>query len=211
MKKFALALMAASAAVFGIGMVTSAAGYDPAVTVNPAAPTAGGSYSVTYQNCAVGDTITFSQPQSTPTSVTGTCVAVDNADLAGSVIGLLLPQQTPALGNATGTFTAAPLSPGTYNGTAVGQRSATQTFAFTIPGQASTTSTTLAPTTTLAATTTTAAPVTTAPVTTPGTGLPATGSDGVGVMTGIALGLFAVGLGLFIVAQVRRKQSPTAV
>ena len=48
MKKFALALMAASAAVFGIGMATSAAGYDPAVTVSPASPSPGGSYTVTY-------------------------------------------------------------------------------------------------------------------------------------------------------------------
>ena len=38
-------------------------------------------------------------------------------------------------------------------------------------------------------------------------GLPATGSDGIGTTTGIAVGLLAVGLGLFIVTRVRRRQS----
>ena len=43
-----------------------------------------------------------------------------------------------------------------------------------------------------------------APVTPPG-GLPATGSNGTSTMTIIALGLFAVGAGLFGVSQVRRR------
>jgi len=51
--------------------------------------------------------------------------------------------------------------------------------------------------------------VTTVPATIPGAGLPATGSSGMGTTTGIALGLFVVGLGLFIVAQVRRRQQPS--
>ena len=93
---------------------------------------------------------------------------------------MLLPQQT-ALGNATFTFTAAPTAPGTYSGTAVGQQSPSQSFSFTLPGQAATT---------------------------PETGLPATGSDGIGTTTGIALGLLVVGFGLFVVAQVRRRQVP---
>jgi len=42
---------------------------------------------------------------------------------------------------------------------------------------------------------------------TPSAGLPATGSDGIGTTTGIAVGLLAVGLGLFIVTRVRRRQS----
>ena len=46
-------------------------------------------------------------------------------------------------------------------------------------------------------------------VTAPSTELPATGSNGVSTMTIIALGLFAVGGGLFIVSQVRRRQSVT--
>ncbi len=43
-----------------------------------------------------------------------------------------------------------------------------------------------------------------APATPPG-GLPATGSNGTSTMTIIALGLFAVGAGLFGVSQVRRR------
>ena len=192
MRKFALALMAASAAVFGFGMVAQAqTGYDPVTTV--VEPTPGGSYTVTYQNCVAGDTITFTQAQSTPVSGTAPCTAISGA-LTGSVVGLLLPQQT-ALGNATFTFTAAPTAPGTYSGTAVGLESPSQSFSFTLPGQAATTTTPVAPTT---------AP----PVTTPGTGLPATGSDGIGTTTGIALGLLVVGFGLFVVAQVRRRQVP---
>lgn len=76
MRKLALALMAASAAVFGFGIVAQAqTGYDPALTVIQ--PTAGGSYTVTYQNCVVGDTITFTQAQSTPASGTAPCEAIN--------------------------------------------------------------------------------------------------------------------------------------
>lgn len=189
MRKLALALMAASAAVFGFGAVAQAqTGYDPVTTVVPPAP--GGPYTVTYQNCVVGDTITFTQAQSTPVSGTAPCAAISATQLTGSVVGLLLPQQTVS-GNATFTFTSGPTTPGTYTVTAVGLQSPLQTFSFTLPGQA---------------TTTTIAPAT--PATVPGTGLPATGSDGIGATTGIALGLLVVGLGLFVVAQVRRRQVP---
>ena len=44
-------------------------------------------------------------------------------------------------------------------------------------------------------------------VTAPTTNLPATGSNGVSTMTIIALGLFAVGAGLFGVSQVRRRNA----
>lgn len=44
----------------------------------------------------------------------------------------------------------------------------------------------------------------TAPVTPPG-GLPATGTDSTSTMTVLAIGLFAVGAGLFGVSQVRRR------
>lgn len=44
-------------------------------------------------------------------------------------------------------------------------------------------------------------------VTAPPPGLPATGSSGISTMTIIAIGLFAVGAGLFGVSQVRRRQS----
>jgi hypothetical protein len=75
--------------------------------------------------------------------------------------------------------------------------------------------TTVAPTTTDAGSgaglpTTTVAPATTVAATVPGAGLPATGSDGIGTTTGIALGLFVVGVGLFIVTRVRRSQPSAA-
>ena len=191
MKKFALAMMAASAAVFGFGMVASAQGYDPAVTVDPASPDAGGAYTVTYDNCFVGETITFTQADSTPTEVTAPCEAVA---APASILGLLLPQQA-ALGSAVGSFTAAPTAPGDYTGTAAGVDSPSLPFMFTIAGDDTTT--TMAPTT----------PTTEAPA----AALPATGSNGIGTTTGIAIGLLAVGAGLFVVAQIRRRQEPGTV
>ena len=197
MKKLALALMAASAAVFGFGMVASAApSYTPAVTVTPptgpAAP-----YSVLYRNCQVGETITFTQAQSTPNSVPVQCVAAPTPALTGSIVGLLLPQGTSALGTATANFTNAPTDPGLYNGSAVGTRSQTPVpWTITIAG-------------TTPPASTNPPVVTTVPATLPGSGLPETGSNGIGTTTGIAIGLLVVGLGLFVVAQVRRRQAPT--
>jgi hypothetical protein len=208
MKKLALALIAASAAVFGFGLVAQAQSYSPTVSVGTVVP--GGAYSVTYTNCTPGQTILFQQPQSTPTSVTAVCSgSVSSLDeITGSVIGLLLPAQS-ALPTAVGNFTTAPTGPGTYNGTAgPNPNGPFLPFSITIPGQATTT----APATTVPAPTvpvTTAAPVVTTAPPLAG-GLPATGSDGIGTTTGIALGLLVVGLGLFVVAQVRRRQAPTA-
>ncbi len=82
----------------------------------------------------------------------------------------------PAAGSASATFTA-PTAPGTYTGTYTG--AATGTWTITVAAAA-------------------------APAT-PGGGLPATGSDGIGTMTMVALGLFAVGAGLFGVSQMRRR------
>jgi hypothetical protein len=184
MRKLALALMAVSASVFGFGIVASAQSYDQAISTSPTSPAPGAAYSVTYTNCVAGDVITFSQPQSSPTSVTGTCDGAAQNALTGSVLGIVLPRQA-ALGTATGNFQAAPTAPGTYNGTAVGAQSPQLTFQLTVPGQA---------------------PATTA-VVTPTAPLPATGSSGLGTTMGVALGLLAVGIGLFVVAQVRRRQN----
>jgi hypothetical protein len=75
-----------------------------------------------------------------------------------------------------------PTTPGSYNGTAVGSVSGfTTSFVVTVV----------------------------APTVPPG-GLPATGSGGIDTTTGIAAGLFAVGLGLFGVAQFRRRQAAVA-
>jgi len=229
MKKIALALMAASAAMFGFGMVASAqTGYGEAMAITSGAPTNGNAYTVRYTNCIVGDTINFAQPQSTPASGTAPCVGVGGVSL-GSVVGLILPQQA-ALGTATFTFANAPTPAGTYNGTGTSQlqRSPTLPFSFILGAQATTTTSSTAVATTIPATTTTvvaaAGPTAPAAVATttaavvaaagpvaPSAGLPATGSNGIGSTTGIALGLLVSGLGLFIVAQVRRRQTPTSV
>ena len=84
-------------------------------TVAPTAPTPGGAYTATYPNCKVGETVTFSQPLSTPASVTATCAAV---------------------GNATASFTAAPLTAGSYTVNMVGSVSGTKTATFVITAAA---------------------------------------------------------------------------
>jgi hypothetical protein len=82
-------------------------------------------------------------------------------------------------GSATITFQA-PAAAGTYNGTVVGNLDYNQAFQIVV----------------IAAST-------------PPGGLPATGSGGIDSTLAVALGLFAVGLGLFGVAQFRRRQSAT--
>jgi hypothetical protein len=178
-KKLAFVLIAAAALVFGAGQVATAQ-YGPSISTGPVTP--GGPYTVTYTNCVVGDTITFTQAQSNPTSVQATC----------------LPG-----GTATASFAAAPTAAGTYSGTAVGAQSPSLTFTFTLTAPATTVPVTTAPGGGGAV------PTTAAPGGQPGGQLPATGSNGLGSTTGIALGLLVVGLGLFVVAQVRRRDAAT--
>ena len=94
------------------GTVVGAAGG----TVTPTAPAPGGAYTATYPNCRAGETVTFSQPLSTPASVTATCAAV---------------------GNATASFTAAPVTAGSYTVNMVGSVSGTKTATFVITTAAS--------------------------------------------------------------------------
>ena len=110
---------------------TTVAGAAQAATLTPAVPTAGASYKVTHPNCRVGDTITVTQPQSTPTSATATC--------ALPVAGVDRPEQAAGTGTATVTFTAAPTAPGTYTVTSTGATSGTRTATFTIVGATPTT------------------------------------------------------------------------
>jgi LPXTG-motif cell wall-anchored protein len=188
MKKLALALLASAAAVFGFGMVANAQSYVPVVAPPTPPTTLGGAFSVTYNNCFVGETITFTlfgvNGTTVLATVQGPCLSSVSV---GSVVGLLLPQQTTN-GSATGNFTSSPTAPGTYPIRAQGPTSPVVTTDLVVQG-----------------TTTTVAP----PVTTPGTGLPATGSDSSTPFTMIAIGLFTVGVGLFAVAQVRRRQAPS--
>jgi LPXTG-motif cell wall-anchored protein len=124
--------------------------------------------------------------------VTGECEPV-NGVVLGSVIALVA-QQGPELGVAVGEFDAAPTEAGVYDGTGVGERSPSLPFQFEIK----------VPTTPVDPTT----PTTTAA---PGGTLPETGANGISSTTTIALGLLIVGLGLFVVAQVRRRQAPTTI
>jgi hypothetical protein len=177
-KKFALALIATSALVFGLGTVAQAQTYSPTLTLIPSPPALGAPYQARLTNCTIGASITFAQAQSTPASVVVTCAAV-----SGAATG-------PGLGQATASFTAAPTVPGTYTLTAGG-------LSASLP---------IAQATTTVPATTVATPVPTT-ATAPAGGLPPTGSDGLGTTTGIAIALLAVGAGLFIVAQVRRRNT----
>lgn len=123
--------VATTTTVAGATTTTVAGGAAQAAILTPAVPTAGASYKVTHPNCRVGETITVSQPQSTPTSVTATC--------ALPVAGLVRPEQAAAIGTATVTFTAAPTTPGSYTVTSTGATSGTRTATFTIVGVTSTT------------------------------------------------------------------------
>ena len=200
MKKLAFALLAASALLFGVGLVAQAYAPPGGAITTPANPGPGQPFTTTV-NCTAGaGDVTFSFTGNIAATLTVACTPGSGT---ASVMGFLT--QTPT-GTATATFTA-PTAPGTYSGTAT--QGGQQVGAFTIViAQAATTT---VPVTTAAPGATTVAPaVTTISPTVPGGGLPATGSGGMGTMTGIAIGLLVVGAGLFIVAQVRRRETSAA-
>ncbi len=114
------------------GATTTVAGGTSGATVSPSTPTPGGSYRVTFPNCSVGETITFSQSASTPSSVTDVCEA-SSALTSGSIAGIRMPAQATT-GTATGSFTAAPTAPGSYTVTMTGTVSAQRTVTFVIVG-----------------------------------------------------------------------------
>jgi hypothetical protein len=177
MKKFALALMAASAAIFGFGVVAEAqyGAVNAVVTAVPPVVTPGGQFRTTFTGCTPGESVTFVLVSS---NARGACTG---GAALGSIVGLVLPAQQAGTGSATVELTA-PGAPGVYNGTATTSQSGlTQPFTITV----------------------------TQAVTPPG-GLPATGSGGISTTMTVAGGLFAIGLGLFAVTQLRRRQSAVA-
>ena len=112
MKKFALALMASAAAVFGVGMVADA--YPPQVddvTVDDSPPTAGGTIPVSAP-CVIPEEVTFTLGAS---SATATCGPAATGAFA------LLGQTTPD-GVATAQLTA-PDTAGTFTVTVTGTTS----------------------------------------------------------------------------------------
>jgi LPXTG-motif cell wall-anchored protein len=105
MKKFALALLAVSASIFGLSAVANA--YPPAPDANvvtPVAPAAGADFTVEVGCEPDGDNVVFEFNGATQTAV---CTA----------------------GSASATFTA-PTAPGAYSGTYTG--AATGSFSVTI-------------------------------------------------------------------------------
>ena len=123
-------------------------------------------------------------------SVTANCTAGESVTISLEGSSVSVPCETgdgesSVAGIATGVVTA-PASPGTYTGSVTGAISGSLgSFTVTVLAAAPT-------------------------PTTPTGGLPSTGSGGTSTMTFVAAGLLVVGLGLFGVATVRRRQAPAA-
>ena len=113
---------------------TTLAGVLPA-TLTPSTPTPGGSYQVGHPSCSPGETVTFSQPESTPKTVTDVCKAASTLT-SDSVAGSRSAQL--ATGTATANFTAAPTAPGTYTVTMTGTVSGQRTVTFVIAASTTT-------------------------------------------------------------------------
>jgi len=180
MKRLALALMAVSALVLGFGMVAEA----------QSGPYGGGTGTITFTppNPGPGQTVTLTITGCTPgetvtialNDVTiGTVVCLSATTALGGTVVGLLLPRQVNAGQATFTTTT-PTEPGTYVYTVTGSQGYSRSATLVI----------------------------TAPVTPPA-GLPATGSSGISNTMMIALGLFVVGLGLFAVAVVRRRDTPS--
>jgi LPXTG-motif cell wall-anchored protein len=174
MKKFALSLIVAAAAIFGTGVAAQAQTppYPPAASVSPietAVP--GGPFTVNVKGC---------QPNAN--KIAFVFRDQDQSNLCGNGKG-----NSNALTVGTGTSSAtfvAPMAAGTYTGTATGTDGFRVTFSVTVAA---------------------APPVAAAPVVPVG-GLPVTGSDGTSTMTMMAFGILALGGGLLVVSQMRRRQ-----
>jgi LPXTG-motif cell wall-anchored protein len=120
MKKLALGLISASAAVFGFGLVADA--YPPpavSVSVDDPTPAPNQQLNVTFRGCEPGETVRFVLLSSTDTSPCN-----------GTSSGLSLLLQAAPSGTSIGQVTA-PSSAGTYTGTATGQTSG-RTGTFTV-------------------------------------------------------------------------------
>ena len=179
MKRLALAFVACAALVFGFGAVAQAQYGSASATFDVPSAAPGQAVTITITGCTPGEVLTVTVNG----AVVGTATCTASAALTtGSVLGIGLVQQVA--GSATLTFEA-PSAPGTYSVVITGSQGFSFTTSITVASQATT------------------------PATTPAGGLPATGSDGIGTTTGIAVGLLAVGAALFLVAQVRRRQPST--
>ncbi|MGK0276696.1 MAG: LPXTG-motif cell wall-anchored protein [Ilumatobacter sp.] len=122
MKKFALSLMVAAAAIFGTGIAAQASTYPPGATVSPIAdPVPGETFTVTVSGCNPGIVITFEFEGTTKTATCGEAAAL-----------------TVGTGTASTTFVA-PTAGGTYSGTATGTDGFLATFSVTAAAAPATT------------------------------------------------------------------------
>ena len=108
MKKFALALMASAALVFGFGAVAQAQYGSASVTFNVSSATPGQTITISITGCTPGETITVSVNG----AVVGTAICQASALTQGSLLGLGLVQQTAT--SATAARSPPPPTPGTY-------------------------------------------------------------------------------------------------
>ncbi|NND75059.1 MAG: hypothetical protein HKN44_08640 [Ilumatobacter sp.] len=157
---------------------------DANATTSPSSVPPGGAFDVHVQGCSPGTAVTGSFQGRTKTA---TCAAA---------AGFALRQ--PATGQALLVGFVAPSTPGTYNGTATGANGLNVGFQIVVVAQVPTT---VAPT---------VPPTTVGSDGAPDGALPATGSGGISTTTSVALGLLVIGLGSFVVAQVRRRRPTSA-
>jgi len=188
MKKFALSIVIAAAAIFGSGVAAQASTYPPSSIATVAA---GGTFDATINGCTPPEIVTFLFEG---VSKTAPCLPGPSS--------LRSAAATVGTGTASVTFDA-PSVPGNYVATATGSAGFRGSYSISVTAVGVTPAAPVAPITSVAP----AAPA--APVTPLG-GLPATGADGISTMTMIAIGFFVVGGGLLVVSQLRRRQTVPA-
>jgi LPXTG-motif cell wall-anchored protein len=223
MKKIALALIAVSGVVYATGVATAGGSYVDAPTVMTTQSSGGPGFAFTaiVEPCMEGESVDFEFQGATGSDICNSSRQA-SADftapaLPGEYTGTatLLGYQNDVMirETAAGGFSgfsrpqAAPLP----------ERPLVLEFDITVADDSTTTvaPTTVAPTTTEAPITTDPAPTTTiddgsglpTPTTSPSGDLPATGGSGMNTSAVIALSLFAVGAGMLVVSQVRRRQT----
>lgn len=181
MKRLAIAMIIAGAALLGIQGAASAGGYPPdqavRLTTNPSSGPPGFPFTATVSNCFPGETVIFTfQGQTQTTTCSETTFQASVEFIAPTEAGVY-----SVVANLTGEGAIVP----------VVDRPRTLTFSIEVIG---------APTT----------PPSTQPPTTPSGGLPNTGASGIGGTGTIAAILVGGGLLLLVVAQVRRRSSAPA-
>jgi hypothetical protein len=185
MKKFALSIVIAAAAIFGSGVAAQASTYPPSSIATVAA---GGTFDATINGCTPPEIVTFLFEG---VSKTAPCLPGPSS--------LRSAAATVGTGTASVTFDA-PSVPGNYVATATGSAGFRGSDSISVTAVGVTPAAPVAPITSV----TPAAPVT------PLGGLPATGADGISTMTTIAIGFFVVGGGLLVVSQLRRRRTVPA-